>query len=255
MTNYPALRNLFFRFRWLFRGAPVSIDGISFRLDESLRRLKVNTEPELREAFRKSLQKGDTVIDIGANLGLHSLYIAQIVGPEGRIYAFEPIPSNIRLLQRNIRLNAFENQVTVVDAALSNSDDQYIEMSAPSDGVAVAAAINKNGKSGEQVIKVRNLHLDDYVMEKKLHPRLIKIDVEGAEHEVLKGAEKTLLQHRPILVVEVHTFALPEFGSSPEAMCNYLTSLGYIQHQIAETRGIAGDYYHAVFVPKETAWS
>jgi FkbM family methyltransferase len=253
MTKYAELRNFLFRCRYLFRGVPVKIDGEPFRLDESLRRWEVNNEPELRKAFRDILQKGDTVVDVGANLGFHSLYLAQLVGSNGHIYAFEPIPSNLQLLQRNIKLNGFQDRVTIVNAALSNSEEPFIEMSIPSDGVAVAAAINKNGKSDEAVVKVRNLHLDDYVMEKKLSPRLIKIDVEGAEHEVLKGAEKTLMQYRPALIVEVHTFALPVFGSSPEALCDYMTTLGYVQHQIAETRGIAGDYYHAVFLPKETA--
>jgi len=254
MNNFPKLRDFIFRCRYLFRGVPKSIDGESFRLDESLRRWKVNTEPELREAFRKALNAGDTMIDIGANLGLHSLYTAHIVGPGGHIYAFEPIPSNIRLMKRNIQLNKFDERITVVEAALSNSDEPFIEMSIPADGIAVAAAINKNSQTGLGVVKVKNIHLDDYVKEKKLRPRLIKIDVEGAEHEVLKGAEKTLTELRPVLLIEVHTFALPNFGSSPELLDKYLTSLGYQQYKIAQTQGIAGDYFHAIYSPKESTW-
>ena len=93
------------------------------------------------------------------------------------------------------------------------------------------------------------MRLDDYVTANRLKPALIKIDVEGAEHEVLKGAAETMKTHRPVLVVEVHSFALPDFGSSAEILETYILSFGYNKIMLATTAGKGGDYYHAVFVP------
>ena len=101
----------------------------------------------------------------------------------------------------------------------------------------------------QREIDVECVSIDGFAYRNRHKPQLIKIDVEGAEHEVLKGAAETMKTHRPVLVVEVHSFALPDFGSSAEILETYILSFGYNKIMLATTAGKGGDYYHAVFVP------
>lgn len=238
------VKKIFFQFFYLFKGVPFEIEGKKIRLDESLRRWNVITEKELQEALINNIKNGDVIVDVGANFGLHTLLAGKILGDRGHIYAIEPIPSNIKLLKRNIRLNHFNSRITIIEAALSNSNDAYIEMSLPKEDVVVSASI---AKVGNKVIKVKNMRLDDFIEGTGIKPNLIKIDVEGAEYEVLKGAENVLKKYMPILLVEIHTFALESFGASNDELIKFLQKFGYEQKILGNTLGKQGEYYHSIF--------
>src|SRR5262249_18542532 len=142
------------------------------------------TDPGARRAdeafFRRVLRPGDTVVDVGANVGTLTLTAAALVGPEGRVWAIEPHPRPLRYLCANVALNGFAN-VRTVHAAAGESDgllrltdsrlDDQNRVSADGPGVSVPVR-----------------RLDDVVPEGPV--RLLKIDVEGFELFVLRGARR-----------------------------------------------------------------
>ncbi len=142
---------------------------------------------------------GDTVVDAGAFIGRHTLAYARDVGPRGRVIAVEPHPENFRLLQRNVRANGYQN-VTCVPCALSNFTGQSrLAYDRETSTSALATA-------GSRTVSVRVRTLDDLLAECQVsRVDLMKIDVEGAEVDVLRGAKKTLAaQPQPRLIIENH---------------------------------------------------
>jgi FkbM family methyltransferase len=160
---------------------------------------------------------GGMVLDVGAHIGYHSLGFAALF-PQAKVVAFEPNPANLERLQANLDLNTKQaEQVTVFPAALSdvegtltfrssaNVEDQtssggYLERGSPplDEGVYERAGFQRS--------EVPTYPLDRLVQEKGwTNIRVIKIDVEGAEHLVLTGALETLERDRPILLMEIHS--------------------------------------------------
>lgn len=137
--------------------------------------------------FRSELKPGNVVLDVGANGGLYTIIAARVIGPEGRVYAFEPGPEALALLRHNVEINQLTN-VTIIEAAVSNKTGEA------SFGIASDSALSSlvNTDRADQKInewsKVTTIRLDDAV-EKYEIPRVdfIKVDVEGAEGLVIDG--------------------------------------------------------------------
>ena len=153
-------------------------------------------EMNKRLAFEREIPNGAVLYDIGANVGYFSLLAAKLVGPEGRVYAFEPLPRNIEFLRKHIKINKFEN-IEVVDAAVSeHSGEAHFDLGASS-------AMGHLADSGG--IQVRMVALDEMLEAGELRPPdYMKVDVEGAEYEALKGARKVLEQFHPVLFLDTH---------------------------------------------------
>jgi FkbM family methyltransferase len=149
-----------------------------------------------RLAFEREVQAGSVVYDIGANVGYFSLLAAVLTGPDGKVAAFEPLPRNIHYLKRHIQLNCLGN-IEVIEAAVSDREGQaHFNLGASS-------AMGHIADEGE--IEVQIVALDPLLDEGRLPPPdVIKIDVEGAEYEVLQGARKLLADHRPLLFLDTH---------------------------------------------------
>jgi hypothetical protein len=98
-----------------------------------------------------------------------------------------------------------------------------------------------------QKIEVANTRLDDYWNQIDREVKLIKIDVEGAELEVLRGAEKLLKRWKPKLLIEVHGFALPSFGTSVNELRNFLGNLGYQEHRLESENFRDEEYFQALY--------
>lgn len=147
-------------------------------------------------------QEGDYVIDGGGCWGDTALYFAHEVGERGKVFTFEFGSDNLKVFDRNMRLNPqLSSRIEVFPKALWENSREKISYSA--DGPATSLAINqKNGTKSSEVLTVS---IDDFVREKKL-PRVdfIKMDIEGAELGALKGAEETLRTFRPKLGISVY---------------------------------------------------
>jgi FkbM family methyltransferase len=160
------------------------------------------------EAFLGSLDfRGKTVFDVGAYQGIYTMFFARAVGPRGRVVAFEPNPVNYEAITDNIELNGF-TAVTVKAMALSDrtgTADLLFPIREPARG-SLRADYQSSlaGRFESRKVKVLLDTLDNQLAELPA-PDFVKIDVEGAELEVLDGMPTLLEEHHPSLFIEVHS--------------------------------------------------
>jgi FkbM family methyltransferase len=195
-------------------------------------------EPKKTQTLLSILKPGQIVFDIGANIGYYTLLASQQVGPRGRVLAFEPFIRNIAYLHRHVSLNRLEN-VTIVPVACSerSSVERFVIGNDCATGhLSSGPATREDGRT----IVVATATVDDVVRECGLIPDVMKIDVEGAEERVLRGAAQTLADARPMLLLGVHSLALRT------ACTDYLLSIGYPAPTVCEE--VEGDT-ELVFMP------
>jgi FkbM family methyltransferase len=207
-----------------------SIDGIRYRLDlsetiDSTIYYRASWEPGATSSVRDFLRPGMTAVDVGANIGYFTLLFAQLVGPAGAVIAFEPTTWAFDKLSRNIALNAFPN-IVAEQMALS---DLPGERETRSDQTAFRASWPVSGTQGRRHPElVRFIPLDLYVRRSGIqNVDLLKIDVDGYELRVVKGAQVTLRTHRPDLLIEIGRAPMREVGDRSEELVELLTELGY----------------------------
>jgi FkbM family methyltransferase len=165
------------------------------------------------EAFRAVTQAGDVVVEAGANIGAYTVLFAQWVGAAGHVFAFEPVPSIARRLRAELALNRVADRVTVIEAAVAERSGT-LSLTAPG-----RAGINRPAVPGDpdsQRLVVTTAGLDEFCAERRVTPRVVKIDVEGAELSVLRGARATIAAAPPGHVfVEWHPSLWPAYGLTP----------------------------------------
>lgn len=159
------------------------------------------------------VKPGNTCFDIGANVGYYTLLLSKLVGIHGRVFAFEPLPANLNYLRQHVLINKCYN-TCVFDSAVSDMD-----------GIASFVGTGNRcmghlSPSGDQIVNC--VSLDRFVSDERCPaPSLMKIDVEGAEPAVLKGAHKILREAKPIVLLATHG---PEVH---RACCSLLKECGY----------------------------
>ena len=240
------LKTFLFKIRFLFKGYPKKFSGFNLLIDESLRRLNLGNEDDFVNHIIKFLPKDGVFIDVGANLGIHSIIAAKHMGKHCKVIAVEPIKSNQKLLKRNIKLNKVSERVTLIPTAVSSKkgiQTMYFE-----DGFSPAASFKSESFLNNSV-KVQTETLDSIIFENKLLPNLIKIDVEGAEYEVLKGSKKTLSITNNLLI-EIHNYKLNEFNTSLAKILDYLKEFGFKYKILAEYNNQTGLNYSHYFFSK-----
>ncbi len=166
-------------------------------------------EPDVQSVIESVVQPGRVVFDIGAAIGTFTLGIARRVGPGGHVAAFEADPAQAGRLREHVARNRLDSIVQVVEAAVwSSSPEDTIPFRRGSrmltQGGVESGSVRPILGDGE-LIRVPVTSLDAYVASTGIAPQLIKIDVEGAEYEVLCGAGKLFAAHRPLIVAEIHT--------------------------------------------------
>jgi len=169
---------------------------------------------------------GNTILDIGANIGVTTLNFAKIVGVSGKVYSFEPDPVNLISLQKNIKLNSFNN-IILNKIGLGNNTGKFKihTMDVNNKGMNRIIEITDNNEIGHEINVTT---IDTYVTENKLQKiDVIKIDVEGFEYNVLQGAYNTLKRFHPKLFVELDNRLLTDQGKSAKELIEYLINLEY----------------------------
>jgi FkbM family methyltransferase len=171
-------------------------------------------EPHVTKAIMENLKHGNTFVDIGANLGYFTLMASRLVGPSGKVIAFEPATEAYNYCRKNIELNKlpnvdlYKNGLWNEKKTLTISDSHQLGFNHISD----------NGDIIE-CIPLDSLYLT---------PNLIKMDIEGAEPYALKGMVETLKRCHPAIVMEVNRYCLKSFfGKDTEDVWQPLTDLGY----------------------------
>lgn len=174
------------------------------------------------------LQPGDVVIDVGAFMGSYSLLVSKLIGGEGKVYAFEPSPDHLRKLKRNILLNNFRN-IQTFNLALSNKKGVVKFYVAGSRSSLMKNEAESHMDKKVKPIKVKAVTLNDFVNKERIkHIDFIKIDVEGWDLQVLKGASNILKgKDAPDIMVEVIDDQLKRAGSSSYDLIKYMKSFAY----------------------------
>lgn len=186
-------------------------------------------EPGTTRVMQALAHPGDTVIDVGANIGYFSIVAARAVGAAGRVVAFEPVPAVRQRLIANLRLNHLEH-VEVRLEALSAASGEVRFYPGPVDDTGLAS-LRRLADSDE--IRVRQARFDD-IWDQAARVALVKIDVEGAELQVLEGMTACLARDRPDVILEVTDEYLRGLGASAVTLLSFVTRHGYRMYQILE---------------------
>jgi FkbM family methyltransferase len=162
-------------------------------------------KPELQSFLSSTVKEGSVFYDIGANVGFFSLLAARLVGPEGKVISFEPLTDNLLNLYENVKRNQFCNvQILPLALGAANEEQTFQVSERPTWGKLKGVGSVTPDKYLRD-IKVIVRRLDDLFSEGAIQPPdFVKIDVEGAEAQVVEGAKETLLRYGPTLMIELH---------------------------------------------------
>ena len=182
-------------------------------------------EKATTDLFKKIVKEGDTVVDLGANIGYFTLLAAKLVGPNGKVYSFEPEPKNYSYLKKNIELNNY-SQATAINKAVSDKNgttelficlyDTGHHTINKYDGIEAYS----HGRSTEKrPIKIETITLDEFFKGKEDSIDMIKMDVEGAEALALRGMDNILRTNDKLkMIIEFFPLLIKNMGSSPEEL-------------------------------------
>lgn len=169
--------------------------------------------------FSNLVNQGAVVYDVGANVGFYTLLASVLVGPGGRVFAFEPLPRNINYLKKHLQINKSEN-VMIIEAAVSDTD-----------GFALFEGCIDNASghlSAKGALEVKVVSLDNLVLKDGFPPpEYIKIDAEGKEFSVLSGAKRIIADYSPVIF-----FSNPGDADLHRQSCAFLKSFGYDLHSV-----------------------
>lgn len=175
-------------------------------------------------AFRAALGRGQIALDVGANVGCYSILFGQWAGHTGRVFAFEPDPVSLQGLKRHIELNGLSDCVVPEPLAVSFTSGHATFAAEGASGMHRLASTS-NKSAGYEVATTT---LDAFCAEQKISPTLIKIDVEGSELDVLRGARETLRRCLDVKVfVEMHPSIWPQMGLTKRDIEGELLQQGF----------------------------
>lgn len=186
-------------------------------------------EPEHR-VLPRLVRVGDTVLDIGANVGAYTCQLSRLVGPSGRVVAFEPYPPSFYHLATLVRFLALTN-VTVRNVAITDTHRE-VRLARPKSalGGTLHGFVHETADQSPLDVEVEGRALDEEVEELGLQKvNFIKCDVEGGESAVIAGGRRTLESHRPILMCEIEDRWAGRYGRSRSQMIEHLCQLGNYQ--------------------------
>ncbi|MCB9644318.1 MAG: FkbM family methyltransferase [Myxococcales bacterium] len=174
--------------------------------------------------------------DAGANIGFFSVHLGKCVGPNGHVYAIEPVPYIIQRLRRHIQANKLESNCTIVEKAFSDYNGTLtIHAAQESVHNQGMASIHDHNDHLSQKLTVEAETLDHFVEANNLtRVDFIKLDIQGAEAAFLRGGENTLRKHRPILVFEISPNDLKAMKMSAHDLLSYIEGFGYTLHTIQQ---------------------
>jgi FkbM family methyltransferase len=183
-------------------------------------------ELPVQEALARYLQPGQVFYDIGANVGFITVIGAKLVGQDGHVYAFEPVPENAAFVRKNVALNNFSN-VTVFEQAVSQSSGRgELLLAHHSGGATLSADDVPPDLKGS--ITVDLVTIDDLIIQQSFPPPdLVKVDVEGAEMKVFQGMVQTIGKFRPIIVYEIDDGNEQAFQRKQRECDTFLQNFGY----------------------------
>jgi len=201
--------------------------------------LNENHESYEKEIIKKTVKKGDVVLDIGANIGDNTLIIAKLIGPKGKVYAFEPDPEIFSLLKKNISVNGYDN-IIAIQKAVSNKNGK------------LKLFLSENNRSDHRIydshdnresIEVGTVKLDSF-FRSKISVNVIIMDIQGAEILALRGMRNLIKRSKRLkLITEFWPIGIRRCGDVPENFLrlirSYKFSIFNIDEKNMKTRKVA----------------
>jgi len=179
-------------------------------------------EKEVTDIMLAEIRPGEITGDIGAMIGYHTVTMAQLAGPEGAVYAFEPSPANYRVLGANIDGNRCRNAMPILGAAGAANGEAWLYLNPDNAGDNSIYAVKDRAK-----IPVRIYALDDFYGPKQKAVSFLKIDTQGFEIEVLKGAREILKNPGLRMVVEYYPRGLKASGATGQDLLDLIQKAGF----------------------------
>ena len=217
----------------------VEIEGEKMYLDDvdSLC-LSINGihEKIITNLIKKEIHSGDVVLDIGAHIGYYTLQFANLVGPTGKVYAFEPEPKNFELLKKNVQINKHDN-VVLIQKIVSDKDGIVEFFISKFDSIG-NKLFKSNGEheTKEYAIKIESTTLDEYFKDSKEKIDFIKMDIQGGEGKATLGMKNLLKENKNLKIVqEWWPDGLKQNHTNPEDHLKFLRHIGYKFYEIDGT--------------------
>ena len=177
------------------------------------------------EACVEACRNAKCFIDVGAHIGLVTIPAAKVMEGRGEVHAFEPSAVNLVFLKRHVAANCLRN-ISVTGALLGDENIlvDFFETDYPN---GQNSKVPTSRVTTYRQCKRQQLTLDEYVLQNKIEPEIIKIDVEGAETAVLKGARETLKLYKPLIFLSIHPTELAETPDGLEGLIELIHKCGY----------------------------
>ena len=248
LAKIPGVRKTY---HWSFRFFPhemlVEVQGNKMyvrprdgAVDRELLITKIYEKGET-DVFHELIRRGMNVVDLGANIGYFTLIAAKLVGPEGKVFAFEPEPGNFSLLQRNVNMNGYEN-VTLVQKAVSDKNGvEELYLCSDSWGHSLSSFKRDQGLISVPVTSLDQFFSEDVAID------FIKMDIEGAEGKAVHGMERILGGRGvKVIAIEFHPEELQSQGSSFRQLWDKLTTFGFQFWEMKDRTRKRIDFGHAL---------
>lgn len=195
-------------------------------------------ESEVAHVLMRCLRPGDFCIDVGANVGFFSIMMAKLVGDTGTVLAYEPGNNNLPALRKNLQGNGCStiSPLVIEEPLWCDQEKRTFYLSSDSSGGNAMWDPgkwweNEKTRQAPEAYEVETTTLDLEVApnaDDRQKVRLIKIDTEGAEQQILEGAKVLLREHKPpFIVVELNPFGLKQFGNDNETLRAFMRDYGY----------------------------
>ena len=206
--------------------------GFRFAIDSSDRQVSLSLllhgsyEPEESTLFEQTVLPGMVVVDAGANIGVYTLLAARAAGPAGRVIAFEPDPHTFEILSENVSRNGLSN-VVLVNGALAGEPGTMLLYQVPGHP-ALASLSSANARNSFERVEVQVTTLDSALADLGIERvDVMKLDTQGAEIDILRGARETIGRARPTMFVEYWPTGLSGMGRDPDELLAQFEEWGY----------------------------
>jgi len=208
-----------------YKASYVELDVGKMYLDEKDScQLSLRKYPQMELNFLKSqIQKGDTVVELGANIGFHTLYLRKLIGDTGKLFSFEPLPELFEILKKNVKINGYQN-ITIEQKAVSNKTGKsrlYLSYETTDNRIY-------DSYDGRDSIEIETITLDDYFQNFDGKIDFVYSDVQGADYAAVQGMSSIIEKLPNIkILAEFSPFMLEKFDSKPSDFLQILLDKGF----------------------------
>jgi FkbM family methyltransferase len=204
------------------KGIPRNINGFEIRFPvRYYRYYEENYEKETFSYFNECIKPGQTIFDIGAHIGLFSVFFSKKLNGTGKVICFEPTPSTFGILKQTVAFNHLANCIAVNAAIAEKSGTLKFNLTSKDGEGSNANSLVETGQS-VNATEVSVFSIDDYRRNHKLKIDILKIDVEGYELNALMGAKETFENDKPMGILALHPSSIKKLGQSLEQIWDLL---------------------------------